>query len=164
MLILAAEVGARLGPAPEPVLGGRRIARLPLQRAAEALDFTRLIRAGETVGWAEATAEPVALTRMLDAQAARCAPFRLFFPLTFSNTLGASHPQVTVTALGGASAGRRFFAGGGSMVRRGIINGRQLCTGAPWVIKAEDLAAYREQKPSRHPLTPDPSQQSFQFQ
>src|SRR5215472_6758899 len=55
----------------------------------------------ETVGWAEATAGPVFLTRLLDAQAARCAPFQVFFPLTFSNTLGAGHPQVTVTALGG---------------------------------------------------------------
>src|SRR6201982_53748 len=50
------------------------------------------------------------------------------------------------------------------MVRRGIIKGRQLCRGAPWVIKVEDMAAYREQKPSRRPLTSDPSQQSFQFQ
>ena len=49
------------------------------------------------------------------------------------------------------------------MVRRGIIKGRQLCRGAPWVIKTEDLAEYREQKPSRRPLTSDPSQQSFQF-
>ena len=50
------------------------------------------------------------------------------------------------------------------MVRRGIIRGRQLCRGAPWVIKADDLAAYREQKPPRHSLTPNPAQQSFQFQ
>ena len=50
------------------------------------------------------------------------------------------------------------------MIRHGIIKGRQHCGGAPWVIKAEDLAAYREQKPSRRPLTSDPSQQSFQFQ
>jgi Recombinase len=35
------------------------------------------------------------------------------------------------------------------MVRRGIIKGRQLCRGAPWVIKVEDMAAYREPKPSR---------------
>ena len=116
MLILAAEVGARLAPTHEPILGGRRIARLPHQLAPEALDFTRLIRTNETVGWAEATAEPVFLTRLLDAQAARCAPFRVFFPLTFSNTLGVGHPQVTVTALGGASAGRRFFAGGAGNV------------------------------------------------
>ena len=50
------------------------------------------------------------------------------------------------------------------MVRRGVIRGRQLCRGAPWVIKAEDLAAYREQKSARRPLTSDPSQQSFHFQ
>ncbi|HEY2230605.1 MAG TPA: helix-turn-helix domain-containing protein, partial [Xanthobacteraceae bacterium] len=50
------------------------------------------------------------------------------------------------------------------MVRRGTIKGRQLCRGAPWVIKAKDLAAYSQQKPSRRPLTSDPSQQSLQFQ
>ena len=50
------------------------------------------------------------------------------------------------------------------MVRRGIIKGRQLCRGAPWVIKVEDMAAYREQKPSRRSLTSDPTQQSFRFQ
>jgi hypothetical protein len=50
------------------------------------------------------------------------------------------------------------------MVRRGIIQGRQLCRGAPWVIKAEDLATYREQKASRHSLTSHPAQQTFQFQ
>src|SRR6266404_1296904 len=50
------------------------------------------------------------------------------------------------------------------MSRLGTIKGRQLCRGAPWVIKAEDMAAYREQNALRHPLTPDPAQQSFQFQ
>src|SRR5262249_58890372 len=59
---------------------------------------------------------PVFPPRLLDAQAVRCAPFRVFFPLAFSNTLGAGHPQVTVTALGGAGAGRRFFAGGAGNV------------------------------------------------
>ena len=85
--------------------------KTPFTIAPEALDFTRLIGAGETVGWAEATAEPVFLTRLLDAQAERCPPFRVFFALTFSDAFGADHPNVTVTALGGASAGRRFFAG-----------------------------------------------------
>ena len=33
------------------------------------------------------------------------------------------------------------------MIRHGVIKGRQLCRGAPWVIKAEDLAAYRAQMP-----------------
>ena len=50
------------------------------------------------------------------------------------------------------------------MVRRGIIKGRQPCRGAPWVIKVEEMAAYREQKPSRRSLTSDPTQQSFGFQ
>jgi hypothetical protein len=50
------------------------------------------------------------------------------------------------------------------MIRRGIIKGRQFCRGAPWVIKVEELAAYREQRASRHSLTSDPAQQSFQFQ
>jgi DNA invertase Pin-like site-specific DNA recombinase len=50
------------------------------------------------------------------------------------------------------------------MIRHGIVKGRQLCRGAPWVIKAEDVAAYRERKALQHPLTPDPAQQSLQFQ
>ena len=50
------------------------------------------------------------------------------------------------------------------MVRHGIINGRQLCRGAPWVIKAEDMAAYREQNASRRPLTSDLNQHSLKFQ
>jgi hypothetical protein len=84
--------------------------KIPITIAPEALDFTQLIRAGETIGWAEATAEPVFLTRMLDAQAERCSPFRVFFALTLSAAFAAGHANVTVTALGGASAGRRFFA------------------------------------------------------
>jgi hypothetical protein len=34
----------------------------------------------------------------------------VFFALSFSDGFAADHPNVTVTALGGASAGRRFFA------------------------------------------------------
>jgi acyl-CoA hydrolase len=90
--------------------------KTPITIAPEAIDFTQLIRARETVGWAEATAEPVFLARMLDAQAERCPPFRVFFALTFSEVFAAGHANVTVTALGGASAGRRFFAGGADNV------------------------------------------------
>jgi DNA invertase Pin-like site-specific DNA recombinase len=50
------------------------------------------------------------------------------------------------------------------MVRLGIIKGRQVCRGAPWVIKAEDVAAYRAQDASRRPLTANPAQQTFDFQ
>jgi hypothetical protein len=62
--------------------------------APEALDFMQLIRAGETVGWAEATAEPVFLTRMLDAQAERCPPFRVSALIELVNTPGVSDPQL----------------------------------------------------------------------
>jgi acyl-CoA hydrolase len=95
--------------------------KTPVIIAPEALDFTQFIRARETIGWAEATAEPVALIRLLDAQAERCPPFRVFFPLTFSDALAVGHPNLIVTALGGGSAGRRFFAeGAGNVVPANI--------------------------------------------
>src|SRR4029077_18848981 len=86
--------------------------KIPVPVAPDTLDFAALIRAGDTVGWAQATAEPVLLTRLLDRQATRCPPFRLFFALTFASDFRTDHPNVTVTALGGGAAGRRFFAGG----------------------------------------------------
>ena len=89
---------------------------MPQQVALEALDFAGLIRAGETVGWAEATAEPVSSLAFSMRRQSAAEPFRVFFPLTFSNALAADHPEVTVTALGGASAGRRFFASGAGNV------------------------------------------------
>jgi len=97
----------------------------PVTIAPEDLAFSRLIREGETVGWAEATAEPIFLTRLLDGQARRCPPFRIFFALTFSSDFAADHPNVTVTALGGGSAGRRFFASGAANVIPANIS--QLC-------------------------------------
>lgn len=84
--------------------------------APEALDFTTLIRPGETVGWAQATAEPVFLTRLLHEQAPRCPPFRVFFAMTFAGDFAAGHANVTVTATGGGGAGRRFFAAGAGNV------------------------------------------------
>src|SRR6266436_2527311 len=101
---------------PAPPRHSSLLLKTPVSIAPDALDFRRLIGRGETVGWAEATAEPLFLTRLLDAQAGRCSPFRVFFPLTFSDSLAAGHPNVTVTALGGAGAGRRFFAGGADNV------------------------------------------------
>jgi hypothetical protein len=95
--------------------------KTPVSIAPDALDFRRLIGCGETVGWAEATAEPLFLTRLLDAQAECCPPFRVFFPLTFSDSLAAGHPNVTVTALGGAGAERRFLPRAPTMSCRPIF-------------------------------------------
>jgi excisionase family DNA binding protein len=50
------------------------------------------------------------------------------------------------------------------MIRRGDIKGRQPCKGAPWVIKADDLAALRAGKPSKGSVTPNPVQHLLEFQ
>jgi DNA invertase Pin-like site-specific DNA recombinase len=50
------------------------------------------------------------------------------------------------------------------MIQRGVIKGRQLCKGAPWVIKVEDAAAYRAQTAPQRPLPADSAQQTFEFQ
>ena len=50
------------------------------------------------------------------------------------------------------------------MLRRGEIKGRQACAGAPWVIKAEDLAGFASGKRRKSPLTLDATQQVFDFQ
>jgi len=97
----------------------------PVTLAPAALDFARLIRAGETIGWAQATAEPSFLTGRLQQQAARCPPFRLFFAMTFATGFAADHPHVTVSATGGGGAGRRFFAAGADHVIPANVS--QLC-------------------------------------
>ena len=50
------------------------------------------------------------------------------------------------------------------MIRRGDLKGRQACKGAPWVIKAEDVAAFGTRSPSTGPVTPNPAQQILEFQ
>ena len=50
------------------------------------------------------------------------------------------------------------------MLRRGDIKGRQVCPGAPWVIKASDLAGFSRGKQTKPPLTPKPDQPTFDFQ
>jgi acyl-CoA hydrolase len=90
--------------------------KTPVAVPPDKLDFAALIREGETVGWAQATAEPVLLTRLLDRQAARCPPFQVFYAMTFGGDLSAAHPNHTVTATGGGGASRRFFADGADNV------------------------------------------------
>ena len=50
------------------------------------------------------------------------------------------------------------------MLRRGDIKGRQLCPGAPWAIKAADLAAFGQPESMSRPLTPNGTQRTFDFQ
>ena len=50
------------------------------------------------------------------------------------------------------------------MIQRGDIKGRQLCRGAPWVIKAVDVADFGAGKRPKGSLTPNSTQRSFDFQ
>ena len=90
--------------------------KTPVTVAPDDLDFAGLLREGETVGWAQATAEPVLLTGLLDRQAPHCPLFRVFFAMTFGGDLAPHHPNLTVTATGGGGSGRRFFAAGADNV------------------------------------------------
>ena len=97
--------------------------KTPTTIAPDKLDFAALIRAGETVGWAEATAEPVLLTRMLGEQAALLPAVPRVLRADLRVRLPADLPNVTVTACGGAGAGRRFFADGAGNVIPANISG-----------------------------------------
>jgi DNA invertase Pin-like site-specific DNA recombinase len=50
------------------------------------------------------------------------------------------------------------------MLRRGDIKGRQVCPGAPWVVKVADLAGFSTGKRTRAPLTPNAAQAALDFQ
>ena len=50
------------------------------------------------------------------------------------------------------------------MIRRGALKGRQACKGAPWVIKAEDVATFAARTRPPGPVTPNPAQQTLEFQ
>jgi DNA invertase Pin-like site-specific DNA recombinase len=50
------------------------------------------------------------------------------------------------------------------MIRRGDLKGRQLCRGAPWVIRAEDVAVFGSEKRVSRSLTANPAQRSFDLQ
>jgi hypothetical protein len=50
------------------------------------------------------------------------------------------------------------------MLRRGDIKGRQVCPGAPWVIKAADLASFGGNSNASRPLTPNGAQRTLDFQ
>jgi hypothetical protein len=50
------------------------------------------------------------------------------------------------------------------MIQRGDLKGRQLCRGAPWVIKAEDVAVFGKGTLASGSLTANSAQPSFDFQ
>jgi hypothetical protein len=50
------------------------------------------------------------------------------------------------------------------MIQRGDIKGRQACKGAPWVIKADDMAAHGPDRESKGSATSNPMQEILVFQ
>jgi DNA invertase Pin-like site-specific DNA recombinase len=50
------------------------------------------------------------------------------------------------------------------MLRRGDIKGRQVCPGAPWVIRTSDLVGFTDRNRPDRPLTPNSDQRVFDFQ
>jgi hypothetical protein len=50
------------------------------------------------------------------------------------------------------------------MIERGDIKARQPCPGAPWAIKAESVAPFTAKPGKKRPVTPNSSQQTFDFQ
>ena len=50
------------------------------------------------------------------------------------------------------------------MIRRGDLKGRQLCRGAPWVIRTEDVAVFGGERRACRSLTANPAQRSFDLQ
>jgi len=50
------------------------------------------------------------------------------------------------------------------MLRRRDIKGRQVCPGAPWVIRTADLVGFTDRKRRDRPLTPNLDQRAFDFQ
>ncbi len=57
----------------------------------ESIDFTAIVRPGDTVMWGQATAEPVPLTQALMAQRHAIGGFKVFLGMTNSDTLKAEY-------------------------------------------------------------------------
>ena len=64
---------------------------MPTEIAQENLDLSTLIKAGDTVTWGQACAEPLELTGALLAQRDRIGPLRVFVGLSLSDTLAPEH-------------------------------------------------------------------------
>ncbi len=58
-----------------------------IETAAEALDFSALVRPGDSVFWGHGTSEPLVLSRALMRQRSRIGRFNVFLGPTFSDTV-----------------------------------------------------------------------------
>jgi acyl-CoA hydrolase len=79
----------------------------------ERLDFSTIVRPGDTVMWGQAAAEPVVLTRLLMAQRHRIGRFSAFIGATWSDTLAPEHADhVSFVSYCGAGRNRELARAG----------------------------------------------------
>lgn len=79
------------------------------------IDFTRIVRRGDTVMWSQGAAEPIALIRRLMAQRHDIGPFNVFLGGSYSAAVLPEHTDI-VTVLGmGAVGSNRDLCRAGKM-------------------------------------------------
>jgi acyl-CoA hydrolase len=77
------------------------------------IDFTRIIRPGDTVTWSQGIAEPTALIRTLMAQRHAIGPFNVFLGGSYSATVLPEHTDlVTVFGMGAVGSNRALCRAG----------------------------------------------------
>ncbi len=77
------------------------------------LDFTRIVKHGDTVAWGQACAEPQSLTERLMKQRHGIGRFRVFLGTSFSPTVQAEQADVIeFVGLGGTGSARRLTKAG----------------------------------------------------
>lgn len=81
--------------------------------SAEKLDFARYVRAGDTVIWGQACAEPATLTERLLAQRAEIGRFRCFLGIPATDTVRPEHADhVSFVSYCGAGGNRAMWQAG----------------------------------------------------
>jgi acetyl-CoA hydrolase len=81
--------------------------------ADPALDLTRFVRPGDTILWGQGAAEPLTLTEALVAQRASLGGVRVFFGLSFTETLKPEHADhLELTSIGGFGTNARLSVAG----------------------------------------------------
>lgn len=80
--------------------------------ALENLDLTDFVRAGDTVTWGQACAEPLCLTEKLVAQRSAMGRFGVFVGLSLSHTLSPEHlDDIDIISYGALGTNTRLGAG-----------------------------------------------------
>src|SRR3977135_3396697 len=98
-----------------------------------------------------------------DGRSSACAASRKHHDIAvYRDGEGAERGEITLDAASQIIGVAKMTAL--RMIRTGDLKGRQACKGAPWVIKAEDVAAFAARKRSTGPVTPNPAQQTLAFQ